>query len=90
MLAESPGRVTKGDALREPLKLYFALKGTVYGTTRHTLVNGDLALLILDWVIKFTDETGNLAKFPGTSTDVVRQGAHGIWRCFIDNPHNIK
>jgi len=52
--------------------------------TRRVLVSGDTALLVIDWVIH--------ARQPifGTSTDVVRRGSDGVWRCVIDNPHNVR
>lgn len=90
VIAESPGKIAQGAALKNALKPYFALNGKISGETRHTLINEDIALLILDWTVDYTDETGNPAKYSGTSTDVVRKGADGIWRCIIDNPHNTK
>ncbi|SKA41849.1 Ketosteroid isomerase homolog [Chitinophaga eiseniae] len=89
VIAASPGKTARGAALKSALEPYFALKGKISGGTRHTLVNEDIALLILDWVFDYTDEAGNPTKYAGTSTDVVRKGADGIWRCIIDNPHNI-
>lgn len=90
VMAESPGKIAQGEALKNALMPYFALNGKISGETRHTLINGDIALLVLDWAVDYTDETGTPAKYSGTSTDVVRKGADGIWRCIIDNPHNIK
>lgn len=90
VVAESPGVVAQGEALKSALTPYFNLKGKMSGTTRHTLINGDIALLILDWLLEYKDGKGNLVEYPGTSTDVVRKGTDGIWRCVIDNPHNIK
>jgi len=59
-------------------------------TTRHVLANGDTALLVIDWEIEAKDASGNTFTIPGTSTDVVRRGADGTWRCIIDNPHGTK
>ncbi|WP_039921478.1 YybH family protein [Amycolatopsis decaplanina] len=48
---------------------------------RQVHVAGDLALLIVDWVIE-----GHLA---ATATDVARRGEDGLWRYVIDNPFGI-
>ncbi|MBS0030832.1 YybH family protein [Chitinophaga sp. 22321] len=90
VIAGSPGKIARGAALKSALEPYFALNGKISGATRHTLINGDIALLVLDWAVDYTDETGNPSRYSGTSTDVVRKGTDGIWRCVIDNPHNIK
>ncbi|RBL91989.1 YybH family protein [Chitinophaga flava] len=90
VIAESPGKTAQGATLKSALEPYFALNGKISGATRHTLINEDIALFILDWAVDYTDEKGNPAKYSGTSTDVVRKGADGIWCCMIDNPHNIK
>lgn len=90
VLAAEPGKGVSGKNLAEALVPYFALKGKMRATTRHTLRNNDIALLIIDWFVDYVDENGNPAQYPGVSTDVVRKGSDGIWRCIIDNPHNIK
>jgi ketosteroid isomerase-like protein len=89
VIAGSPGNIARGAALKEALLPYFSLNGKISGATRHTLINEDIALLILDWAVEFADDKGNPARYAGTSTDVVRKGADGVWRCVIDNPHNI-
>lgn len=55
-------------------------------TPRHTYVAGDLALLIVDWVIDGTGPDGARVHLEGTATDVARRGADGCWRYVIDNP----
>ncbi|NML23919.1 hypothetical protein HHL16_23765 [Pseudoflavitalea sp. G-6-1-2] len=90
VIAAAPGVSAQGTDLKNALIPYFSMNGKISGKTRHTLINGDIALLILDWSVEYKDEAGNDATYSGTSTDVVRKGADGIWRCIIDNPHNIK
>ncbi|MER5497900.1 hypothetical protein ABT096_11935 [Streptomyces sp. NPDC002561] len=53
---------------------------------RHTYVVGDLALLIVDFVIAGTAAHGGEVRVEGTATDVARRGADGYWRYAIDNP----
>ena len=89
VLAGDPGTPASGPELRAALSNYMRPGSTINATTRHALVAGDTALLVIDWVIEGTDEGGNPLSFPGTSTDVVRRDADGNWRCIIDNPHGI-
>ncbi|MEU8205522.1 SgcJ/EcaC family oxidoreductase [Streptosporangium sp. NPDC049046] len=53
---------------------------------RHVHTTGDLALLIVDWVIDGTDRGGRPVHLQGTATDVARRGQDGYWRYAIDNP----
>ena len=89
VLAAAPGNAASGANLRTALQAYLDVKGTMRATTRHALVAGDTALLIIDWVIDGRDPGGQPLEIKGTSTDVVRRSADGLWRCVIDNPHNV-
>ena len=90
VLAAAPGDGASGASLRTALQAYLDFKGTMRATTRHVLVAGDTALLIIDWIIDARDASGAPIEVKGTSTDVVRRNADGLWRCVIDNPHNVK
>lgn len=90
VLAGSPGAATAGDQLRGALQAYLDTKGKITATTRHVLQSGDTALLVIDWVIAARDPAGQPLHIFGTSTDVVRRGQDGLWRCIIDNPHNVR
>ncbi|MDX3225518.1 YybH family protein [Streptomyces sp. ME19-01-6] len=57
---------------------------------RHVYRNGDLALLIVDWVIDGPDREGQAVHVEGTATDVARQGPDGRWRYVIDNPFGTR
>jgi ketosteroid isomerase-like protein len=57
---------------------------------RHVYRNGDLALLIVDWVIDGTDPEGQAVHVGGTATDVARRGSDGRWRYVIDNPFGTR
>jgi ketosteroid isomerase-like protein len=89
VLAAAPGNAASGASLRSALQAYLDVKGKMRATTRHKLVAGDTALLIIDWVIEGRDASGAPLEVKGTSTDVVRRSADGLWRCVIDNPHNV-
>ncbi|MER6619354.1 DUF4440 domain-containing protein [Streptomyces sp. NPDC000931] len=53
---------------------------------RHVYRSGDVALLIVDWVIDGTGRDGQTVHVEGTATDIARRGPDGRWRYVIDNP----
>ncbi|MEV4805125.1 DUF4440 domain-containing protein [Nonomuraea sp. NPDC049421] len=53
---------------------------------RHVYATGDVALLVVDWVIDGTDRDGRPVHIEGTATDVARRGPDGGWRYVVDNP----
>ncbi|WP_433357154.1 YybH family protein [Microtetraspora malaysiensis] len=57
---------------------------------RHVYRSGDIALLIVDWVIDGTDRDGQAVHIEGTATDVARRGQDGRWRYVIDNPFGVR
>ncbi|WP_188190972.1 YybH family protein [Nonomuraea sp. SYSU D8015] len=57
---------------------------------RHVYTAGDLALLIVDWVIEGADRDGRPVRIEGTATDVARRGEDGRWRYVIDNPFGVR
>ncbi|PWV73217.1 protein of unknown function [Prauserella marina] len=58
--------------------------GSITVRPRRIEVAGELALLIVDWVIAAKPDP-----VEGTATDVARRGADGFWRYVIDNPFGI-
>ncbi|MGI5162146.1 YybH family protein [Microbispora sp. CA-102843] len=56
---------------------------------RHVYSTGDVALLIVDWVIDGTDRDGRPVHIEGTATDVARRGQDGRWRYAIDSPFGV-
>jgi uncharacterized protein (TIGR02246 family) len=52
---------------------------------RHVFAGTDTAQIILDWAIHGTDSEGRPVHVHGTASDIIRQGADGVWRCIIDN-----
>ncbi|GAA3499368.1 hypothetical protein GCM10019016_064720 [Streptomyces prasinosporus] len=57
---------------------------------RHVYRSGDLALLIVDWVIDGTGRDGRAVRVEGTATDVARRGPDGRWRYVVDNPFGTR
>ncbi|QNS05226.1 YybH family protein [Streptomyces xanthii] len=81
-LVTGPDRFRANDAflrLRVPIRV----------APRHTYVVGDLALLIVDFVIEGVAAHGDGVRIEGTATDVARRGPDGFWRYVIDNPFGV-
>ncbi|NEB07509.1 DUF4440 domain-containing protein [Streptomyces coelicoflavus] len=57
---------------------------------RHVYRSGDVALLIVDWVIDGIGREGQAVHVEGTATDVARKGSDGRWRYVIDNPFGTR
>ncbi|MCK7626972.1 DUF4440 domain-containing protein [Streptomyces sp. RS10V-4] len=81
-----PGRALRGAEGDRAQSAFQGLGVPISVTPRHTYVAGDLALLIVDWVIDGTGPDGARVHLEGTATDVARRGADGCWRYVIDNP----
>jgi ketosteroid isomerase-like protein len=78
--APLPGEVVWGDGVRPAIASLVELGLEMDVTLRHVLRSGDVALLVVDWVIAAIG-------FTGTATDVAQLQPDGSWRCVIDNPH---
>ncbi|MFI8948532.1 YybH family protein [Streptomyces sp. NPDC053750] len=86
VLVPQPGAPATGPELRAANGRLQRLGVPISVRPRHVYRNGDLALLIVDWVIDGTDPEGRPVHVEGTATDVVRRGPDGRWRYVIDNP----
>lgn len=83
-----PGeRPVSGDARRANVAEFLALGLPIKARTRGTYVNGDTALMIVDWGISGTSSHGEEIHLAGTGTDVLRRGRDGRWRYIIDNAY---
>ncbi|HWU65029.1 MULTISPECIES: YybH family protein [Rhizobium] len=82
-----PGATVRGhEAIRASLSEFMQLKLPIKATDKQVLVSGDVALVISDWVMEGNGPDGKPLKLSGTSSDVVRRQADGVWRFVIDNP----
>jgi ketosteroid isomerase-like protein len=81
-----PGTAVSGEELALATRRFLGLGLPISVDPRQTIVTGELALLIVDWVIDGTGPDGDHVHIEGTATDVVRRGQDGYWRYVIDNP----
>ncbi len=82
----APGREATGAERIRANAAFLGLRVPIRVTPRHTYVSGDLALLIVDFVIDGVAAHGSPVHIEGTATDVARRGPDGYWRYAIDNP----
>ncbi len=84
--APQPGVVVTGEDYRAALGAFLAMGLPINLTLRHSLVSGDIALLVYDWTIKGTAADGNDVDLAGSTADVARRGEDDNWRFVLDNP----
>jgi uncharacterized protein (TIGR02246 family) len=85
----APGSPLTGQEARTANERFLALGVPISVRPRHVYSVGDLALLIVDWVIDGLDRDGRQVHVEGTATDVARRGEDGRWRYAIDNPFGV-
>jgi ketosteroid isomerase-like protein len=78
--APLPGDVVWGEGVEPAIASLVELGHEMDVTVRNVLRSGDVALLVVDWVIPAIG-------FTGTATDVAQLQPDGSWKCVIDNPH---
>jgi len=81
----APGTPLTGAGAHAANARFLALGMPVKVAPRHVYTAGDLALLIVDWVIEGRGDEGPV-RVEGTATDVARRGPDGRWRYVVDNP----
>ena len=87
-LMSQPGQAVSGTAaVREALAGFLGLKPTFdWLETKPAIRSDDLALLHSRWTLSGTGPDGSPLNLSGTTADVVRRQADGIWLFAIDNP----
>ncbi|WP_440086157.1 YybH family protein [Streptosporangium sp. LJ11] len=85
-----PGSPLTGQRIDAANGRFLALGLPITVRPRHVYTTGDLALLIVDWVIDGTSRDGRPVHIQGTATDVARRGQDGYWRYAIDNPFGVR
>src|SRR5690606_13771431 len=71
--APQPGVVVTGQDYRNALGGFLAMGLPINLTLRHSLLSGDIALLVYDWTITGTATDGNEVDLAGTTADVARR-----------------
>jgi uncharacterized protein (TIGR02246 family) len=85
-----PGSPLTGNEAHAANARFLSLGLPITVRPRHVYTAGDIALLIVDWVIEGKDRDGRPVHIEGTATDVARRGQDGRWRWVIDNPFGVQ
>ena len=74
-------------AIEEALTGFLALGGQLRFTPRHWLVQGDLALASIAFVLDGgRDGDGSPIELQGVTAEVLRRQADGTWKYVVDHP----
>jgi uncharacterized protein (TIGR02246 family) len=85
--APQPGMVVSGkDAIREALRPFVTLDGSLQSEIASVLRSADTALVHNSWTLEGTGPNGQEIRMGGTSADVLRLRPDGSWGIAIDNP----
>ncbi|GAA2083597.1 hypothetical protein GCM10009821_25960 [Aeromicrobium halocynthiae] len=87
VFVRAPGDPVTGADARQAVADFLALGLPMQIADRHVYVADDTALVIADWLVEGDGPDGTPLRLEGSSTDVLRRGADGLWRSIIDNPH---
>ncbi|WP_116101198.1 YybH family protein [Amycolatopsis thermalba] len=85
----SPGSPLTGADAHAANARFQALGVPITVRPRQVYATGEIALLIVDWVIDGTDREGRPVRIDGTATDIARRGGDGRWRYVVDNPFGL-
>jgi len=85
--AAQPGILAAGlSGVRESLRAFTAMKGTLDLKVTRVLEASDLALVVGTWSFAGTGPEGERVTLTGHNADVLRRQSDGSWRFVIDNP----
>jgi uncharacterized protein (TIGR02246 family) len=88
VIVPEAGQVLRGaDAIREHLSGLLAMSPELESETTVNVRAGDTAMLRARWKMRIRTPAGE-ADITGESTEVLRLGADGVWKCVIDNPYS--
>jgi uncharacterized protein (TIGR02246 family) len=86
-LISQPGQpAVSGQAIREGLRSFLALKPTIAIETESVVKTEDLALLRSKWTLRGTEPDGKPIEMTHRGAEVLRRQPDGTWRLVIDHP----
>ena len=73
-------------AVRGEMGQLIAAKANIANTLRHLFRHGDVALIVVDYVLRLTAPDGSPVEVTGTATNVIREHPEKGWRMIVANP----
>ena len=83
---QSDGIRSGSAAVRAEMQQLIAARAQIANTLRYTLVRGDVALIIVDYVLRLTPPGGSPVEVRGTATNVIQEQSGKGWRMIVANP----
>ena len=80
------GSTVQGQALRETLTGFLAMKPQIQTHKAATITAGDTATNMGKWTLRGTGPDGSAVVMEGKGFDVMRRQSDGSWKMVIDNP----
>jgi ketosteroid isomerase-like protein len=73
-------------AVRTEMHQLIVSQATITNTLRHTFQHDDIALIVVDYVLRLTAPDGNPVTITGTATNVIQNHPEKGWLMIIANP----
>ena len=87
VLRVQPDQTRSGmDAVRAEMRQLIAAGANMTNTLRHIFRRSDVALIIVDYVLRLTAPDGSPVVVTGTATNVLQHHREKGWRMIIANP----
>ncbi len=87
VLRVSSGEVRSGGAaVREEMGGLIAARANITNSLRHLFRSGDVALIIVDYVLRLSAPDGRPVEVTGAATNVLRRDEEKGWRLIVANP----
>ncbi len=90
VLRVQSGEVRSGTtAVRAEMRQLVAADAEIANTLRHSLRHGDVALIVVDYVLRLRAPDGSPVVLTGTAANVIRNTPANGWRMIIANPQGL-
>jgi ketosteroid isomerase-like protein len=86
LIPQPGGPAVTGQAIRDALQGFLALKPTLTVETESAIKTEDIALLRSKWTLTGTGADGKSVTMSHRGTEVIRCQPNGTWRLVIDHP----
>ena len=86
VFVKEDGTTVQGEALRETLAEFMAMKPQLQIDKSVTITAGDTVSNLVNWTLRGTGPDGSAVVIEGSGFDVMQRQADGSWKMVIDSP----